>query len=50
MSWDSMLFSFLGAILMGLLVVFILVNILVGCESWNDPACVTPSEMLEALQ
>lgn len=49
MSWDSMLFQFLLAILAGLLVVFVLLNILVGCDSWNDPACVTPSEMMEIL-
>lgn len=49
MSWDTMLFQFLLAILAGLLVVFVLVNILVGCDSWSDPVCVTPSEMMEIL-
>jgi hypothetical protein len=49
MSWDSILFQFAVAILVGFLLVFVLVNILVGCDSWEDPTCVTPSEMLEVV-
>lgn len=50
MSWDSILFQFVMALIAGFVIVFVLLNILMGCESWNDPACVTPSEMVEIFQ
>ena len=49
MGWDSMFFQFVLALVAGLVFVFVLLNILVGCESWDNPRCVTPSEMIEVL-
>ena len=28
------------------LLCFCLLNLLVGCETWSDPACVTPGEFV----
>jgi hypothetical protein len=33
-------------LIMGLVITFVLVNIVVGCESWSNDACVTPSEFI----
>lgn len=40
----------LGYLLIGgafaAMMVFVVLNLLVGCETWADPACITPKEFL----
>lgn len=28
------------------IVTFVVLNFIAGCESWDDPACITPKEMI----
>lgn len=37
----------LSAVLMGILIDFVVINLLVDCNDWADPACVTPVKYLE---
>lgn len=32
--------------IMGVMTTFILVNVITGCEDWNESNCVTPMEMI----
>lgn len=34
------------ALVMASVLTFVLLNVMVQCESWKDPACVTPSQFL----
>lgn len=43
---DAMGYLFCS-IIMAALVGFVLINLMVGCNDWSDPACVTPSQFLE---
>jgi hypothetical protein len=42
------LLMILAIVLMTMLITFILMNIVMGCDSWENPACITPVEMLKA--
>lgn len=38
--------SLAGCLIVSLLIVFISVNMMTGCEDWSQPNCVTPKELL----
>jgi hypothetical protein len=48
MNWNSFV-TVIGhltiAIVMSLLLIFVSLNVVFGCESWTDPSCVTPVEL-----
>jgi len=43
----SVFLTMIGACVTGLIVTLVLLNWLIGCEDWADPACITPSEIVE---
>lgn len=36
----------IAAVLMASALTFVVLNIMVGCESWEDDACITPKEFV----
>jgi hypothetical protein len=49
MGWDSILVQLLAGLVVGFLLIFVLMNILVGCESWTQDRCITPYELIEVM-
>ena len=41
--------NFAGCWVFASLILFVLLNAVIGCESWNNPQCVTPAEFLEMM-
>lgn len=37
------------SIVIGLVFTFIMLNMIVGCQDWDNPACVTPIEFIEIM-
>lgn len=49
----SMLFQSLkyglAAMIVSLLLMFVMLNLMTGCESWEQPNCVTPKQFLSIV-
>lgn len=43
---SDMIWNIIGGMIMGFLIVLIGVNIVVECEDWSQPQCVTPWQLL----
>jgi len=43
----SLLAQMIAVAMISLVVLFIIVNIMVGCESWQNENCITPMQMVE---
>lgn len=37
--------NFIGSMIISFVIVFIGVNMMVGCEDWSQPECVTPWQL-----
>ena len=39
----------LAALIVSLLLLFVMLNLMIGCESWDQPNCVTPKQFLSIV-
>lgn len=39
----------LAAMIVSLLLLFVMLNLMTGCESWEQPNCVTPKQFLSIV-
>ncbi len=49
MNIREILWSLVVGTILGLLVVFIMLNMLLGCDSWSNPNCLTPKQFMEIV-
>lgn len=46
---DGIMSKVLVGIVVGILVTYILLNIMTGCEDWSQPNCVKPMQFFEMI-
>lgn len=48
MLFQSIMFG-IATMIVSLLLLFIMLNLITGCESWEQPNCVTPKQFLSII-